>query len=269
MPSPQHVAEAKPAASVILVRDVAPGVEVFMVKRHGKADFASAYVFPGGMLDDSDADLGIAEYCHGLDDQAASEMLGVESGGLAYWVGAVRECIEESGYVLAYGPEGSVPDLVQREAARRFAGHRRALHDGEMSLEALCRREEIRLALDRLHYCRFFVTPEIARRRYSTRFFVAEVPEKQEGVHDGSETVDSLWIRPEDALSKYKQREFVLAPPTVLLLRDISAGKSVEDILVGLRGATQGDIPAVMPTAHKKDGRVVLRVPGYPDIFEA
>lgn len=269
MPSPGQVADAKPAASVILVRDNAPGVEVFMVKRHGKADFASAYVFPGGMLDDSDGDSSIAGYCHGLDDQTASEMLGVESGGLAYWVGAVRECLEESGYVLAYGESGTVPDLTGSEAAERFARHRSALHRGELSLESLCRQEHIRLALDRLHYCRFFVTPEIAKRRYSTRFFVAEVPDKQEGMHDGSETVDSLWIRPEEALAKYKEQDFVLAPPTVLLLRDISAGKSVDDILEGLRGESRGEILAVMPTAHQRDGRIVLRVPGYPDIFEA
>ena len=268
MPSPREVAEAKPAASVILVRDSAPGVEIFMVKRHGKADFASAYVFPGGMLDESDGVPAIAEHCHGLDDETASATLGLESGGLAYWVGAVRECFEESGYVLAYDESGSAPDLRKRDSAERFANHRGTLHRGDVSLESLCRRERLRLALDQLHYCRFFVTPEIARRRYSTRFFVARVPDNQEGVHDGTETVDSLWIRPEEALARYKEHTFVLAPPTVLLLRDISAGKSVRDILAGLSATARGGIVPVMPTAHKEDGRIVLRVPGYPDVFE-
>lgn len=265
----EPVAEAKPAASVILIRDAAPGVEVFMVKRHSRADFASAHVFPGGLLDESDSDPAIAEYCYPLDDRTASEALGLESGGLAYWVGAVRECLEESGYVLAYGQAGAFPDLTGMQIAKRFAAHRLALHRGEVSLEALCRREGITLAVDRLHYCRFFVTPEVAKRRYSTRFFVAEVPDKQQGMHDGHETVDSLWVRPEEALSRYKEQCMVLAPPTVLLLREISQGKSVSDILDGLRAASKENIRAVMPTAHKKNGRVVLRVPGYPDIFEA
>ena len=34
-------------------------------------------------------------------------MLGVESGGLAFWVAALRECFEEAGVLLAYRGDGS------------------------------------------------------------------------------------------------------------------------------------------------------------------
>ncbi|HUW80886.1 MAG TPA: hypothetical protein VMV54_08370 [Acidocella sp.] len=48
---------ARDAATVVLLRDSAEGVEVFMVKRHGLSDvLGGAYVFPAGKVDQSDAD---------------------------------------------------------------------------------------------------------------------------------------------------------------------------------------------------------------------
>ena len=45
------------AATVVLLRDAAGGMEVFMVKRHGLSDvLGGAYVFPGGKVDQADAD---------------------------------------------------------------------------------------------------------------------------------------------------------------------------------------------------------------------
>ena len=45
----------KAAATVMMVRDGEPGLEVFMLRRTGKAAFgAGMYVFPGGRVDDAD-----------------------------------------------------------------------------------------------------------------------------------------------------------------------------------------------------------------------
>ena len=44
-----------PAATVMLLRDAADGLEVFMVRRHGLSDvLGGAYVFPGGKVDRED-----------------------------------------------------------------------------------------------------------------------------------------------------------------------------------------------------------------------
>ena len=103
-----------PAATVVLVRDAVPaGVEVFMLRRTASAVFAAGmYVFPGGRVDDADGSATIEPCCTGLDDAGASARLGLERGGLAYWVAAVRECFEEAGVLLARRRDGGVPVVV-------------------------------------------------------------------------------------------------------------------------------------------------------------
>ncbi len=48
----------RPAATLVLLRDGASGLEVFLLKRHGLSDIlGGAYVFPGGKLDPLDCEL--------------------------------------------------------------------------------------------------------------------------------------------------------------------------------------------------------------------
>ena len=90
----------RPAATVMIVAD-RPELEVLLIKRSSKMVFATGmWVFPGGAVDPGEAD-NFEPYCDGLDDAAASEILGIEHGGLAYWVAAIRENLEEAGLLLA------------------------------------------------------------------------------------------------------------------------------------------------------------------------
>ena len=58
----KSVAVPRPAATVVILRDGREGLEVFMVVRHHEIDFASgALVFPGGKVDEADADPAWAE----------------------------------------------------------------------------------------------------------------------------------------------------------------------------------------------------------------
>jgi len=62
------------AATVILLRerDHAP-FEFFLMRRHRKQNFmASAFVFPGGRLDEADCDPDLTNYAHGLSVEEAS-----------------------------------------------------------------------------------------------------------------------------------------------------------------------------------------------------
>ena len=53
----------RPAATVVMLRDTAEGVEVFLLKRHGLSDvLGGAYVFPGGKLDPRDAELDMQRH---------------------------------------------------------------------------------------------------------------------------------------------------------------------------------------------------------------
>ncbi len=86
------------AATVMLIRDGAQGLEVFMIQRPSKGDFPDIHVFPGGKVDVGDFS---PEICFGLGDLEASERLDVTSGGLRYWIAVARECFEECGVLLA------------------------------------------------------------------------------------------------------------------------------------------------------------------------
>ena len=44
--------------------------------------------------------------CAGRTDAQASEILGVDAGGLGFWVAALRESFEEAGVLLAYPAVG-------------------------------------------------------------------------------------------------------------------------------------------------------------------
>src|SRR5690606_12961677 len=81
----QEPGPARPAATILLVRDSTDGIEVLMSRRSPAASFApGAYVFPGGALDE--ADRAAAASRAGLrarDDQDPEE--------IAFAVAALRE----------------------------------------------------------------------------------------------------------------------------------------------------------------------------------
>ena len=103
MTSDVEAVPLRPAATVMLIRDhPLDGLEVFMLQRTLKAAFASGmYVFPGGRVDDVDDERVLEGLCDGRTDEEASALLGLERGGLAYWVAAIRESFEEAGVLLA------------------------------------------------------------------------------------------------------------------------------------------------------------------------
>ena len=104
---PDSPRPAHPASTVVIVRDGDAGLEVFMLRRTFTAAFASGmFVFPGGKVDEVDASTEIGDICEGLTDAHASSLLGIPSGGLAYWVASIRECFEESGVLLALDANG-------------------------------------------------------------------------------------------------------------------------------------------------------------------
>ena len=131
----------------MLVRDApAPdggtALEVLMVRRNLRSDFVGgAYVFPGGGVDLADGGTEAEALCVGRSDAQASALLGVESGGLAYWVAVVRETFEEAGLLLARRDGG--PDLLagDHEEDARFAAARVEVNAGTRRfLDAVPRR---------------------------------------------------------------------------------------------------------------------------------
>ena len=222
----------RPAATVILVREAVQSFEIFMLKRTSRASFAGGmYVFPGGRVDGDD-------HLHKYDSlrvgpsenqDAQREALGTQWRG--YWIAGIRESFEEAGLMLAYSESNELLTYADENTRQRFEAYRSPLHAGDTSLWEICERENLRLAVDRIHFYNRFVTPVGRPRRFDTRFFIAEAPAGQSGQHDDKETVDSIWISPIEALERHVANEFGLMNVTRIQLEVLAGYKSREALL--------------------------------------
>ena len=113
-PTPSTLAAERPpraAATIVVVRNGAGGIEVLLSRRAERGDHNSgAWVFPGGIVDPGDRQAHGC--CAGLDDAAASAQLGLPAHGLDYYIAAVRECFEESGLLFATDRSGELVGLA-------------------------------------------------------------------------------------------------------------------------------------------------------------
>jgi 8-oxo-dGTP pyrophosphatase MutT (NUDIX family) len=222
-------------ATVMLVRDgdhAERPLEVFMLRRHPRTAFGSVHVFPGGVVDASDAAADLDDMCPGLSDAEASAVLGVAHGGRAFWVAAIREAFEEAGVLLARHPDG-VPLRLDHDPAveARFDRHRRAVHAGDRSLLEVLLSEAIVLAIDQVRYFSHWITPAGEPKRFDTRFFLARAPEGQAYAHDDDELIGSEWVRPGDALARHRTGDFAMIEPTIVSLQDIGRFATCDELL--------------------------------------
>ncbi len=229
------------AATLVVVRDGPEGVEVLLSRRAERGDHNSgAWVFPGGVVDPGDR--AAHALCEGLDDVAASRRLSLASGGLDYYVAAIRECFEEAGLLFAAGPHGEL--VVLDDAAGLALGDwRGALHRNERTLGELCAHAQLRLAADRLVYLSHWLTPLGRAKRFDTRFFIAAVPRGQTAAFDGTELVEQLWLRPVDAIAR--RSELKLMTPTQKTLEQLSTFETTEAALAWAR--LPRTVPLTMP----------------------
>lgn len=216
------------AATLLLVKPGRP-VEVFMLQRPGRGTFPNLHVFPGGKVDA--ADDGLDQRCRGLDDVAASHTLGLERGGLRYWVTAIRECFEECGVLLAYRGDSSLFAAADGDEAARFDDYRNALADGHLHLPAMLEREGLHLATDRVRYFSHWITPPSAPARFDTRFFITEMPPGQQAVGHRHETVSGSWVTASQALANHEAERWQMIHPTLTTLETVSRYPDTEMLL--------------------------------------
>lgn len=236
----------RPAATVMIVRDApatdehpTAGVEVFMLRRTLAAAFGSGmYVFPGGRVETSDGD-----------DLETSHRLA-----------AVRECFEEAGVLLARTSDGRhVADGHPALAARH------GVHDGSVDLLSLCAEHRLHPALDEMVWVSHWITPMGESRRFDTRFYLVPAPVEQTSAHDDNETIDSLWVRPAEALARQAAGELMMMPPTIKNLQFLSHFATVHDAIEHAR--TLPPPECVLPRIRRDaDGRITgVAMPGDAD----
>jgi 8-oxo-dGTP pyrophosphatase MutT (NUDIX family) len=243
-----------PAATLLLVRDGPTGLEVFMVKRHHKIDFMpGAMVFPGGKLDPGDSDPALRPLCAGVGD--------VSDEDLAMRVGAIREAFEECGVLLARAKgQRDVVDAARLTTLE--ARYRDALQDESVTLTEMITNENLELACDLLEHFAHWITPERVPRRYDTHFFLVAAPPDHVAAHDGTESVDSIWISPADAIEEEKAGRRTIIFPTMLNLMKLGRSKRSDDALAAARAAS---VVPVLPTMAKRDEGMVVQIPAEAD----
>lgn len=231
---PADISAPFPSATVLLLRDSARGLEVFMVERSGQVGaFPGAMVFPGGKVvpEDSSAELrALADNAGALDDDA-----------FGFAVSSVREAFEECGVLLAHRNGATLTDA---ELAP-LAGFRDAIGRSRIPFARFLADHDLRLDMAGLAPFSRWVTPVFRPKRFDTLFFLAAVPPDQTLSHDGSETVHGLWTLPQEVIEAADRgRKYSLFFATRLNLMDLALSETVADALARAAGRAP---PEAMP----------------------
>lgn len=231
--------DAIPAATLVVVRDVAGAApELLIVERAAGMAFAGgALVFPGGRIDDSDAELAA-----GSAENAAK-------------IAAIRETLEETGVAAGLSP-APPPALA--------AGLQDALIAGAPFADLIARHE---LALD-LEALTLFARWKPAfqhARRFDTFFFIARapigewLPRAQAG-----ECEDALWLSAAEVLVRIGRGEASAIFPTMRNLERLAAHADFEAIHAD---ALARPIETITPWIEERGGVPHIIIPenlGYP-----
>ncbi len=249
--SDKEPATPVPSSTVLVLRDgegPAP-LEVFMVVRHHQIDFASgALVFPGGKADKSDFDAGWKNHVRHADE--------FDDYSLAIRVAAIREAFEESGILLARNPK--TEELIGADQLASYAKQRDALNARELDFLAFIQEEDLTLASHQMQPFAHWITPKMMPKRFDTHFFLAAWPEGQVGAHDGSESVDSVWISPRQALKEAEEGKRTIIFPTQMNLEMLAQSANVAE---AFEMARNRKIVTVEPKLEDRDGTAVLCIP--------
>jgi len=241
---------ARLAATVLILRDGAAGMEVFMVVRHQEIDFASgALVFPGGKLAAGDSDPRVRDRCSGAESLPPDQ--------LALRVGAIREAFEECGVLLAR--EGGDAALIGPARLEQLGlRYRRPLDLGEIGIADMLEAENLTLACEELVPFAHWITPAFMPKRFDTYFYLAVAPPQQVALHDGREMVDSVWLRPADALAQAAAGSRTIVPATLLNVAKLGFSASVAEALAAARAQP---VVTVQPELVQGTDEVLLRIP--------
>ena len=241
-------ADARKAASLLLFRDGEQGLEVLMMRRGERNGDprSGAAVFPGGVLDARDHESH--PHCIGLTDATASAQLGLASGGLDYFVAALRETFEEVGLLLA--------DRAFDAAA--LHPWRERMQSGQATLDEMCQATGMRMDPRGLVYFAHWLTPPGHPKRFDTRFFAALAPPGQQAQADLGEAAELMWITPRAALAP--ETALKLLTVTQTTLQELTQFSSAAAVMQALRA--RSEVPLTMPRRAMSTSGPQVLLPG-------
>ena len=195
-----------------------PDLHVLTIRRSEKLEFAPGYtVFPGGVIEDSDRDSRWTTMVEGVTLEEANSKLEVDQDGLAYFIAAVRETIEEVGILVGV-------------RSQHLLENREKLEKNEVFLIDLLEGKE-NLDLGQIHPISRWITPEPSPRRYDTYFFVASVDPEAIPIVDGYEATEATWARPSELLDDWRNGLLTMISPTRSILQRLENYSSAKDVM--------------------------------------
>jgi len=222
-------------------------LEVLLLRRSEHASFVpGGYVFPGGVVEASDASADVTALIDGISADALADRLRLRDAdppATAYLVAAVRETFEESGLLV-----GVRPELGVRPATLELRSELHAdLLGGRVGFVHVLSRLGARIAVDDIAYFAHWITPERAPRRYDTRFFAALVISADEPILDTREMTDALWITPSAALQAFGAGSMKMILPTIRTLEQLATFPDSREALAAMKTA---EVTTILPTSE-------------------
>ena len=243
-----------PSSTVIITRACEGEVQVYLIRRSLKSGFmAGNYVFPGGKVEQEDRDFEMWMDHVDLDVEAVSERFGgglSASDALSYCVAAIRETLEEAGVFLGHADHAGL-DIDGIEEFRAKGNPQGWFKKYVMS-------QGLTLALSGLSRWSHWITPELMKRRFDTRFFIASMPDGQVCLPDAREATHGIWISPRNGLEGNKTGEIPLSPPTLVTLHELLQYHGPKDLEQEVKSRGWGDVimPRLVPL--DKEGGIIV-----------
>lgn len=237
---------ARPAATLLLMRDEELGFTVLLLKRTHNAGFVpGAYVFPGGRVDGADLDSDVLARARGLTWARAAERMRLHDANppaAAYYSAALREAFEETGILVGRTGDGdSLPTAAASPGVREV---RDKLLRGACSFAQALEDLDVFIDNDAIEYIGHWITPVGEPRRYDTRFFAAAVGPRSEPALHIQEVLKAIWLRPAEALDLARDGSLPMVFPTIKTLESVSEFATTSEVLQAFRSRR---VPSVRP----------------------
>ncbi|WP_109507911.1 NUDIX hydrolase [Nocardioides speluncae] len=238
-------------------------LEVYLLRRHVGMEFAAGMsVFPGGGVDDRDADLA-ARLWAGPSPEEWGKRLGCDTDqAKALVCAAVRETFEESGVLLA----GTDTTVVADTTGDDWEADRVALESRALAFSELLERRGLVLRTDLLAALGAWLTPVFEPRRYRTYFFVATLPAGQRTRDVSTESDRVHWSTIRAAVASVDAGEMLMLPPTYCTLLELYDAPTPAAALE-IAAAAPADM--VEPIAVFDDEGATLEIPDrFAELYE-
>lgn len=244
-PAPEALAGAIAAATVIIARDTARGLEILTIERARAMGFAGgAVAFPGGKVDQGDHARGPC--FRGFDT--------LDGDDATARVSAAREAFEEAGILLS---GGAFVDLGTRTRLRPASDRH------EIAFPDLLASIGHRLNAETLTPFARWLPPPGLHKRFDTRFYLAALPPGEEMLADGHEAVHARWASPAELLADADTGRISLLFPTRCNIARVGRFDTVEALL-----ADPTPAPFIQPEIRPDGWLAIPEGLGYPYVRE-